>query len=144
MLDGHLIKAQLLLNGAIIRATNYTYYNVFPGTVFRKTSSAYSVNYLDKQLNFTNFMLKISNEKFMIIGPSLKLIMGENSKTIDNSYLEITYLDGNVIRIENHDVSFQSVSDEVMIEVGEGVIIDFVGKNIYKDQQKKISLTQIM
>ena len=122
---------------------NYTYYNVFPGTIFVKDGADYSVNYLDKKLKFTNFILKINNEKFLIIGNKINVKIGDNVKTLENNYVEVSYLDGNVIKIDNQGVSFQSVSDEVIIEIGDGVAIDFVQKNIYKDTEKKISLGEI-
>ena len=123
--------------------SNYTYYNVFPGTIFVKNGSKYSVNYLDKKLSFTNFLLKINNEKFMIVGNKIKLKIGDNEKEIENNYLEISYLDGNVLKIDNQGVSFQSVSDEVSIEIGNNTLIDFVQKNVYSNKEKKLSLGEI-
>ena len=122
---------------------NYTYYNVFPNTIFVKNGNSYSVNYLDKKLKFSNFLLKINDEKFMIVGQKIKLTIGDNVRNFDNTYLEISYLEGNVIKIENQSVAFQSVSDNVLIELDGKTIVDFVGKNIYQDQERKLSLGEI-
>lgn len=123
--------------------SNYKYYNVFPETIFVKNNSEYSVNYLDKKLKFTNFLLKINNEKFMIIGNKINVKIGDKEKTLENNYLEVSYLDGNVIKIDNQGISFQSVSDEVLIEIGNDVVVDFAQKNIYKDSNKVLSLGEI-
>ena len=121
----------------------YKYYNIFAETIFVRNGSNYSVNYLDNKLNFSNFLLKINDEKYMIIGPKLKLKIGDVEKIIEYSYLEVSYLDGNVIKIENQSVAYQSVDDSVLVEVGDGVIIDLSLKNIYKDKERKISLGEI-
>ena len=121
----------------------YKYYNVFPGTIFVKSGSDYSINYLDSKLRFKNLLLKINDNKFMIVGDKINLRIGDNEKKLDNTYLEVTYLDGNVIKINNQSVSFQSVSDEVLVEMGDGTIIDFVNKDIYKDRVKKLALGEM-
>ncbi len=133
----------VVLNLNDINKENYKYYNVFSGTIFVKEGNNYRINYLDKKLDFSNFLLKITDEKFMIVGSKLKLKIGDVEKTFDNTYLEITYLEGNLIRIENQGVAYQSVGDDVTIELGDNVIIDFAGKNIYKDKERKLSLGEI-
>ena len=122
---------------------NYKYYNVFSETIFVKDGSNYSVNYLDKKLIFNNFLLKINDQKFMIVGSSLKLKIGGVEKTFDNNYLEITYLEGNLIKVENQGVTYQSVGDDISVEIGDKVVVDFAGKNVYKDNDRKLSLSEI-
>ena len=68
----------------------YNYYNIYPGTVFTKNGTNYTVTYLDKRLNFNNFLLKISDTKYMIIGNKMELQIGDIKKTINNNYLEVS------------------------------------------------------
>ena len=123
--------------------SNYKYYNIYTGTIFMKNSNVYSVNYLNKKLNFTNFLLKINNDKYMIIGKKMTLTIGETVKTIENNYLEITYLDGNIIKIENQELAYQSIDDTVLLELDNGVLLDLRQKNIYRNKEKKLSLGEI-
>lgn len=120
----------------------YNYYNIYPGTVFTKNSTNYTVTYLDKRLNFNNFLLKISDTKYMIIGNKMELQIGDIKKTIENNYLEVSYLEGNIIKLENQGVSYQNISSDVTITIGD-IVIDFSGKNIYLKGERKLSLGEI-
>ena len=122
---------------------NYKYYNIFEGGIFVKSGNGYNINYLDKRLKFNSFLLKISDNKFMIVGKNIKLDIDNNKKEIKDSYLEVTYLEGNLLKVENQSVAFQSISDNVTISLDGNVIIDFGGKNIYKDSERKLSLGEI-
>lgn len=121
----------------------FKYYNIFPETIFVKNGKNYSVNYLEKKLNFSNFLLKINNDKYMIIGQKMTLKIGGADKSFENTYLEVSYLDGNVIKIENQSVAYQSVDDEVLLELDNGVVLDLALKNIYKNKERKLAMGEI-
>lgn len=120
----------------------YNYYNIYPGTVFTKNGTNYTVSYLDKRLNFNNFLLKISDTKYMIIGNKMELQIGDIKKTINNNYLEVSYLEGNIIKLENQGVTYQNISSDVTVTIGD-MVVDFSGKNIYLKGERKLSLGEI-
>lgn len=131
-----------ILNLNDLSKKTYNYYNIYPGTVFTKNNTNYTVIYLDKRLNFNNFLLKISDTKYMIVGNKMELQIGDIKKVIENNYLEVSYLEGNIIKIENQGVSYQNISSDVTITIGD-TIIDFSGKNIYLKGERKLSLGEI-
>lgn len=142
--DGSLatFKKAVVLNVSNVKSSTIQYYNVYKGSVFTKATDGYQIKYLEQKLSFNNFLIKISETKYMLVGNNLQLKYGEEVKTIKDGYLEINYLDGNIIRIENQDLTLQNISSDLTIET-DGVQVDLLNKKIMYNEETKVNLGEI-
>lgn len=136
-------KKAVVLNLDEISGTTYQYYNFFPGTVFAKGSKEYRIEYLDKSLDMKNFLLKISDDKYMVVGENITVFFGEEKKNISDGFLEIAYLDGNIIRLDNQELSLQNISPELRIDLNNNATIDLINKKIKYKENEIIDLGEI-
>ena len=143
-MDGSIstFKKAVVLNMANVKSDSLQYYNVFNGSVFTKTTEGYQIQYLEQTLTFNNFLVKISDSKYMLVGKDLAINYGDQNKKINDGYLEINYLDGNIVRIENQDWSLQNISDNIAIE-NDGVKLDLLNKKIIYNEETKVDLGEI-
>ena len=135
-------KKAVVLNMENVKTDSLQYYNIFKGSVFTKTNEGYQIQYLENKLTFNNFIVKISDTKYMIVGKNLEIKYGDKKETIKDGFLEINYLDGNIIRIENQDFLLQNISSDFNINV-EGIDLDLLNKKIIYEEETKVNLGEI-
>lgn len=123
---------------------SYQYYNIFPTSIISNIANEYKINYLDNSLNLKNMLMKISSNKYLVAADKIELVLkNDDVRTFDNNYLEINYLDGNIIRIDNQDISLQSVASELIVKIGNDIKIDLVTKKIYYKDKVQLNLGEI-
>lgn len=135
-------KKAVVLNTANVKTDSLQYYNVFNGSVFTKTSDGYQIKYLEQTLSFEDFLIKISDTKYMLVGKNLEIKYGEKKEVVKDGFLEINYLDGNIVRIENQDLLLQNISTDIEILVN-SVSIDLLDKKIIYEDETKVNLGEI-
>lgn len=135
-------KKAVVLNLENVKTDSLQYYNIFKGSVFTKTNEGYQIQYLENKLTFNNFIVKISDAKYMIVGKNLEIAYGDKKETIKDGFLEINYLDGNIIRIENQDFLLQNISSDFKINI-EGIDLDLLNKKIIYEEKTKVNLGEI-
>ena len=126
------------LNDSLIK-----YYNLYVGTRLVNKDNIYYTETLNNKISFTNFLMKIDENKYMIVSPKINLNLMGSNKEILNSYLEFEFFDGNIVRIENQEMQIQNVSSNFYIELSNNVKIDLSTKNIFLNNDKKLNLSQI-
>ena len=136
-------KKTVILDLDKINEESYHYYNFFPESVFSKVGNGYSVNYLDNNLTMNNFLLKVSDNKYMVVSDNMEVKLSDGTKKIKDNFLEITYLDGNVIKLDNQEMSIKNISSSLCIKIGEKITIDLVNKKILYGEEEKINLGEI-
>lgn len=120
----------------------YKYYNTHTGSIFTKKNNYYEISYLDKSLKFDNFLIKISDNKFMVIGRDIKISVGDTKRTVTNGYVEVKYLDGKIIKIDNQEFSLQNVSENATLKVN-ALTINLSEKTLYTNEANKLKLNDI-
>lgn len=136
-------KAVVLnLNDISDEVDAYKYYNTHTGSIFTKKNNYYEISYLDKSLKFDNFLIKLSDSKFMIIARDIKISIGDTKRTVTNGYVEVKYLDGKIIKIDNQEFSLQNISDEATIKVN-ALTINLSDKTLYTNEENKLKLNDI-
>ena len=136
-------KASALLNLNNLGDNIIKYYGLNSKNYLTKEGNKYLAKSVSENIEFTNFLVKISSTKYMIVAPQINIHIKDDVRTISDAYIELQYFDGNIIRIENNNFKLQSVASDFYIEVGDNVIIDLNSKNIYLNKEQKINLEEI-
>ena len=119
------------------------YYNMFPTSILNKESNQYNITNQNNKIAFTNLLIKSSESKYLLASPKIALHIGEVERTIENDFVEITFLDGEIVRIENQEVAYQNISDDMYILTSNGLKIDLANQNIYYNDQNVLNLEYI-
>ena len=135
-------KKAVVLNLGNVKNSTLQYYNVYEGSIFSKTSDGHQIDYLDQKLAFKDYIIKNAENKYMVVGKGLLVKYGEEEKLISDGFLEIEYLDGNIIKITNQDLNIQNISKDLTIS-SDGIIVDLLNKKIIYDGETKVNLGEI-
>lgn len=119
------------------------YYNFYVGSRLKKENQHYIAQNLNNQLKFSSFFMKIDENKYLLVAPKITVFVGESKKEIINSYLEIQFFDGNIIRLENQETQMQNISSNFYIELENQIKINLADKNIFLNDQRVLNMTQI-
>ena len=136
------LKKAAILDLDNINDTTIKYYNLYEGSVLNKVNDKYSFTNLGKKISLGNIVIKISKEKYLVAAPVLKLNIGDEQKEIKDSYIEITFFDGNIVKIENQEESYKNIQSNILIEIGD-ITINLNNKEISKSGEVKLNLEQI-
>lgn len=139
-----LLKKGVILNLDEINSGVPKYYNVFDGTILEKSNSAYFVDNLGKQLKFKNFIVKISENKYMIVSDGIKLKLGDENLKSVSSYIEIDFTEGDIIRLSNQEVTYQTIAKDASILIGNDIVLNLDNKYFSYKGEDKINLNSII
>lgn len=138
-----------LENGVILNLKNIddepiTYYNILAGKVLKKAGSNYSIQHLGKELQFTNLIWKISANKYLMIGNPINIIFNDGTTKAVNGYIEIEYMDNEIIKIYNQEATYQTISSKVYLEMPDGIKVNLGTKIVSKNGENKMSLENMV
>lgn len=136
-------KTSALLNLNNLGDNIIKYYSLNNKNYLTKDGNKYLAKSVSENIEFDSFLIKISSTKYMLVAPQINLHIKDDVRTINDSYVELQYFDGNIIRIENNTFKLQSVSSDFYVEIGENIIVDLNSKNIYLNKEKKVNLEEI-
>ena len=138
------LKKSAILNlDNISKETTIKYYNIYSGTILENKNSIYSIENVKTKVDFSNFIVKINDNKYILIGKNITLKLDNTEKKLENGYYEIEYIEGDIIRIENNEVTYQNVPTNVKILLGNGINIDAKTKYISKDGENILNLNEM-
>ena len=135
-------KKSVVLNLDDLSKNSLTFYNVYGGSIFTKIGTGYQISYLNSKLSFNNFLVKVSDNKYMLVANNITIKHGDKTEKVTDGYVEFVYLDGNIVRIENQNLEIQNISSDLAIEVG-NVKLDMEHKKVYLDDVLKMNLGEI-
>ena len=136
------LKKAAILNLDNIDDKTIKYYNLYEGSILNKSNDTYSFTNSGKRTSLKNMIVKISSNKYLIAGADIVLNIAGQKKEFKNNYLEVTFFDGNIIKIENQEESYKNIQDNISIEIGD-ILINLNNKTISKNGEVKLNLEQI-
>ncbi len=136
-------------NGVILNLENIdenpiTYYNIMANDILESQGESYTISNLDTTLRFTNLIWKIDANKYIIISDSISLIFGNSDPNIISGYVEIEYLDNEIVKIYNQEVTYQTISSDAYIDLPDDIRIDIGNKIVSKSGENKMSLENMV
>ena len=135
-------------NGVILDLDNIStslvpYYNITDASIIKYNNGGYYIETADKTLVFGNFLGKITDNKYIVVGKDIKIKLAGSNETVSGDYFEILFVEDGVVKIENQEGSYHTVSDGTTIYVGNNIKIDLGDKNVYLDDNSKLSLNEM-
>ncbi|MGE5455544.1 MAG: hypothetical protein ACM3O4_00335 [Ignavibacteriales bacterium] len=145
-LDGSI---SVLKKGVIMDLNNLNseflkYYNIFDDALLENNNGIYSVDNLGKKIKFNDFILKTSDSKYLIVSKSLKLKINGKDDININNYIELNFTDGNITKLDNQEVSYQTISSDSSIEIGDKIKLNLEDKSISVGENKTLTLSQMV
>lgn len=120
------------------------YYNIFKNTSVEYSKDGYKVDIVgDNDVTFKNLLLRISENKFLLSGNSVRLVLNNDEVVDFGTYAEFEYTSGSVVKIYNNDKFFQTIASKAVLLV-DNVKIDLNTTEIYKDNVKYITLSNLV
>lgn len=121
------------------------YYNIFKNTEVKYDSGndEYYVETKDKKLSYKRLLVRIDDNKFLLLANDIRLVL-YNDQVVDfGKYLYFEYVNGSVVKIYNHEKFYQTVSSDAKIVAGNNTI-DLREKIIDKDNKAKITISNLV
>ena len=136
----------LLKNGAIldvdsIRDGMAQFYNISPESVIERDGNSYYIDSLNGKINLKNFVVRISDNKYLAIG-NVKLGYTGSPSLIDGEYFEIVYSEEGIVNIENKNFKYELPAEGTKVYVGD-YIIDLGTKVLSYRDNDLMSITAI-
>lgn len=135
-------KKNVILDLDNLSKNSINYYNFYEELELTKNNTAYIVSNSSKSLSFKTLLLKSSDDKYLILSNNIKL-NDNNTVTSFDEFVELSFLDGNIIRIENKKDVYQSISTDLSLSVGAGITIDLSNRNVLKDKEVIVNLNEL-
>ena len=126
-------------NGVILDLDNFNtslvpYYNITDKSIIKYNNGSYHIENSDKTLIFNNFLGRITDNKYIVVGNDVEIRLSGNDNPVKGSYFEILFIEDGIVKIENQEGSYQTVSSGTTIYVGEDIKIDLGEKTVlYND-----------
>lgn len=135
-------------NGAImdLESANKSiipYYNITNKSTITYNNGKYYISTANGDLDFTNILGRISDNKYIVAGKGIKLKLPEVITVVEGNYFEITFIEDGIVKIENQEVSYQTTTQDTYIYVGDKIVINLGSMKVVYDGESEMSLSQI-
>lgn len=134
----------VIMDLANIESDPILYYTIQENMILRKNGDKYSVKHLNQQLDFTNFIWKIEDEKYLICGSPINIHFPNGEIKEINGYIELEYADNEVVKIYNQEVTYQTVSSNLYLTLPDEIKINISNKIVSKNHENKMSLENMI
>ena len=138
------LKKGVLINLANIEQDPITYYSIAANQVVNKQGDNYWINHLNGRLQFTNLIWKISDTKYLIAENGMTVSFNDGTTNEINGYLELEYLDNQVIKIYNQEIIYQTISSNVNIKLPDNIEINLQSKTVSKNGETRMNLANMV
>ena len=138
------LKNTVGLNLNLIDNDIIFYYNIFKDTEIKFKDKRYYLETKDNdEITFAPLLLRIDENKFLLGGKNIRVLLG-NDEIIDfDSYLYIEYVDGSIVRLYNNEKVYQTIVDNANIAIDD-ISINLKKEEISKNGKKYISLSNLV
>lgn len=120
------------------------YYNIYKKTNITSNNDGYNIKLANNDsVQFKNLLIRVSDNKFMLTGKNIRLVL-TNEEIVDfGDYVEFEYYNGNVVKIYSNEKYYQTISSDATILVDD-IKIDLKSATVYKANKRYISLTNLV
>ena len=109
---------------ALSTNTAIDHYSLAPNTVLSQSGTSYTILNSSENYSFKNVIWKLSEDKYLLVSPSMKLRIGEDDERDISAYAEISYVGDSLVQIQTEDNVWQTISDNAHMFIDNGLDID--------------------
>ena len=120
-----------------------SYYNVSQNQLCKITAELLPWPYGDTD-SFKEFLWKLSQDKYLLASDALKLHFAKDDIREFKGYLEVSYVDENVVQLANNEAVLQTIAADCIVELNDGVTVNLSEKTIKYYNITKLTLAQMM
>ena len=110
----------------------------------QKNGATYSLEHMGSTIEFNEFFWKLSPEKYLIVADTLVVHYSNDNVREFSGYLEVDYIDEEVVRLANNEGVIQTISSDCFVELSNGVSINLSDKCINYLNSSKLKLAQMV
>jgi len=135
-------------NGVILDLDNLNtslvpYYNITDKSIIKYNNGSYYIENSDKTLILSNFLGRITDNKYIVTGSDISVRLAGNENPVRGEYFEILFIEDGIVKIENQEGSYQTITDGSVIYVGENIKIDLGTKKVSLNDEERLSLSEM-
>lgn len=135
-------------NGVILDLDKFNknlvpYYNITDKSIIKYNNGSYNIETSDKTLIFNNFLGRITEDKYIVVGKDIRIKLAGNDNTVSGDYFEILFVEDGIVKIENQEGSYQTLADGTVIFIGDTTKINLGDKNVIYNDETKLSLSEM-
>ena len=135
-------------NGVILDLDNFNknlvpYYNITDKSIIKYNNGDYYIETSDKTLVFGNFLGKITDDKYIIVGNDVRIKLAGSEELVKGKYFEFLFVEDGVVKIINEDTNYQTITDGTIIYVGDKIKINLGDKSVISGDEVKLSLNEM-
>lgn len=138
------LKKGVVLNLSTLNDDLINYYNVSPESIMQNNGKSYSLDHMGTPIQFKEFLWKLSQDKYLIVSDTLKLHFSEDDVRQFKGYLEVSYVDENVVQLANNEGVLQTISADCYVELLDGATVNLSEKTIKYYNSPKLTLAQMV
>jgi len=120
------------------------FYGITSESVVENAGTDFVLDNQGDSLDFTNFLWKISDNKYLLVSKTITITFSNNNEKLFNDYVELSYYETGIIRIVTQEGTWQSVSSNCTAELDNGTVINLANRKIIKNGAVKLSLGQMV
>ena len=121
-----------------------SYYSIPEHTMLEKSGKRYVVNNAGNNINFSNFLWKISVDRYMVVSPTIKLVVSDKTEQTFEEFVELRYIDEGIAHIVTHEGTYSTVSSDAYLELENGIRIYIGSKNISNEDEILMNMSQMV
>lgn len=135
-------------NGVILDLDNFNeniapYYNITDRSIVKYNNGGYYIETSDKTLVFGNFLGRITDDKYIVVGNDISVKLAGNDDIVKGDYFEILFVENGIVKIENQEGSYQTISDGTIVYVGDDIKINLGDKSVNYGDKTRLSLSEL-
>lgn len=138
------LQKGVLINLENIDQDPITYYSIAANQLLTKQGDNYSIDHLGGKLQFTNLIWKISDTKYLVAGNGMTVTFDDGTTKEINGYIELEYLDNQIIKIYNQEIIYQTISSKVNLKLSDNIEINLQSKAVSKNGETKMNLANMV
>lgn len=119
------------------------YYNVSDLSVMERQNEGYVLNNQGTQIPFSDFVWKLSDDKYLISSPQLSVKYPNGQQSDVNGYVELNYIDAGVIQIVGEELAYQGLTTGASVVLRDGMSVDVGNRMVRQGEEDILSLNAL-
>lgn len=134
----------VILNLEKLNEDPIPYYTVTANRVLKKNGNVFTIKNLNHELEFKNFIWKISENRYLICGSPMTINFQNGETKEISGFIEVEYSDNEVVKLYNQELTYQTVSSSLFITLPDDIKINLANKIVSKKNENKMSLENMI